>query len=279
MMHRTPSRRRQRQWLGVQMTAALVLAAASLLCVLLMPACRRNVAGYFIAARSAETTAGLGVHTPVVLHGRQTKHGPLTYLTLLAAAQARRQRMSAPYRNSMPRFEYDSQWLLARRMGIPPPHPTIPYCQLLYNDHFGIIYNKIPKTGGTSLLRYFTTCSGSGREVSDGGSSSSGGGGNGGTSSGARAALGQGGAAAPHDPERCLRYLDTSNATEVQHVLQSYSSYFVFTFTRNVLARAVSSYVYIAHSMRAGGMPYSSSDQRRIPCSVPWGEFCNDAYR
>ena len=174
-----------------------------------------------------------------------------------------------------------------------------------------------PKTGGTTLLQYFTTCTKPTKPklkpnhgLRDIGNSL--GGGNSSSSStnsssvsmnssaeasdddgfddGTAApppphphAPGGGGAAAQPDPERCLYYLDTSNATEVQHVFNSYSSYFVFTFVRNVLARAVSSYVYIANDMRVGGLAYRTRKPvvppPRFSCSVPWGSFCRDPFR
>ena len=185
----------------------------------------------------------LDVLTPVVLHGRVAKRGPVAYLPMLAA---KHERLGAARMPHVSDFQYESKWRLARRRG-DPALPTLPHCSILYSDRLGLIFLRSTKTGSTTLLQYFTIC--------------------------------------PYDQEimstdiNCLRTLDTSNATEVQHVLKVYESYFVFTFVRNVLDRAVSSYTYIARSMRAAGVPAPSGSGQRHECAVPWDRFCSNPMR
>ena len=223
------------------------------------------------SAAGAEAGGSLDVRSAVCLHGRVPKRGPLPYLRLLAERHSQgTQHPSLVYlsgiaeahteERGLPRLEFDKGWIGARRWGKPRRHPTVPYCQVLYSDRLRLIFHKIPKTASTTLLQYFTVCP-TKNSMMNGAAGASG--------------DGLGTALPPHDPERCLRYLDTHNASEVQHVLQAYASYFVFAFVRNVLARAVSSYVYIAGDMRAGRVAHP----RPAPCFVPWQRFCVDPFR
>jgi hypothetical protein len=67
--------------------------------------------------------------------------------------------------------------------------------------------------------------------------------------------------------DRCLNYLHVENATQVQHLLDVWDEYFVFTYGRNVLRRAISQYQYLTHFMTGAACP-----------PVSWGAFCRDPY-
>jgi hypothetical protein len=64
---------------------------------------------------------------------------------------------------------------------------------------------------------------------------------------------------------RCLRTLNFGNALEVAHLLRVWNDYFVFSWGRNVLQRAVSQYRYLTQLM--------------APTCIPdWGQYCGDPY-
>ncbi|PRW20519.1 DNase I [Chlorella sorokiniana] len=120
-------------------------------------------------------------------------------------------------------------WTEQRLAGNAPPFPS-KWCATLYNDKYRLIFLKCPKTAGTALLPQFKVC-GFGNTT-----------------------------------DRCLKFVDVNNATEVQHVVSKWQDYFVFGFSRNILARTVSQYRYLAHFVNAD-WPLSS-----------WDEFCADPF-
>jgi len=89
------------------------------------------------------------------------------------------------------------------------PDPPLPICTMAVNHRYKLIYLKTPKAAGTTAMAYFTTC-GADKAAKD----------------------------------YCLTYVDFNsvNQTEVQRLLASWEDYFVFTFVRNPLSRAISQY-------------------------------------
>ena len=123
---------------------------------------------------------------------------------------------------------FPEAWMQRRVKGERSAPPAAP-APIMWNDKYKIIFVKNVKTAGSTLLNYFTICTD----------------------------------AAPSD--RCLTYMDVGNATHVQHLLDVWDSYYVFTFGRNVLRRTISQYQYLTHFMTG-------------ECAVSWDRFCQDPY-
>ncbi|PRW60994.1 Sulfotransferase family [Chlorella sorokiniana] len=121
----------------------------------------------------------------------------------------------------------EGDWATQRLAGSAPPFPS-KWCAAMFNDKYRLIYVKCPKTASTSLVDHFGDCTFDSRDT-------------------------------------CLAFVRFDNASEVQHVVSHWQDFFVFGFTRNVLARAVSMYRYLAHFMPAC---------RR----VAWDEFCANPF-
>ncbi|KAL4423815.1 hypothetical protein ABPG75_001116 [Micractinium tetrahymenae] len=126
---------------------------------------------------------------------------------------------------------FPADWREARLAGDKQPPPA-KWCAIMFNDRYKLIYVKCPKTAGTTLVTYFTDCS------------------------------------APDATDRCFRLLDYTNATMVRHLLDSWDDYFAFSFSRNVLRRAISQYQYLSTFVREEpGCPRLS-----------WDEYCVDPF-
>ncbi|KAI7840973.1 hypothetical protein COHA_005202 [Chlorella ohadii] len=122
---------------------------------------------------------------------------------------------------------YRDAWAAQRLAGSKPPFPS-KWCAIMFNDKYKLIFLKCPKTAGNTLVGYFGLC------IKD-------------------------------QRDTCLAFLDANNATELQRLVDVWQDYFVFGFTRNILARAISQYRYLTHFMHSCRL-------------VPWGEFCADPF-
>lgn len=121
----------------------------------------------------------------------------------------------------------EGNWAAERLVGSAQPFPS-KWCAALYNDKYKLIFLKCPKTASTSLVDHFGDCKFDTRDT-------------------------------------CLAFVRHDNVSEVQHVVSHWQDYFVFGFTRNILARAISMYRYLTHFM--------PKCQR-----VAWSEFCADPF-
>jgi hypothetical protein len=124
-------------------------------------------------------------------------------------------------------LSYRGPWAVQRMAGSAPPFPS-KWCAVMFNDKYRLIYLKCPKTAGNTLAFYFGLC-------------------------------------IKEQKDTCLNFLDVSNVTEVQRLVSAWQDYFVFGFTRNILARAISQYRYLTHFMHSCPL-------------VPWGQFCADPF-
>lgn len=146
------------------------------------------------------------LHSPVALWGSLPKAGPSAMVVRLAAGEL------------LPRLTYSADWSLARLeaavRGQPRIPPPAPFCGIMVNHMYRLVYLKPTKVAGTTTMGYFGEC-------------------------------GIGTPSWPMGPthDYCLSGLNASDPADVAHLAASWPDYFVFGFARNVLARAVSSYV------------------------------------
>lgn len=162
--------------------------------------------------------SSLDITKPLRVYGRLNKQGPPPILPTIFRGGTRNE------------VCFPAQWSIGRQKGETPTMPT-KCCEMMYNDKYKIIFVKVTKTAGTTLIRYFTECNVEGAD------------------------------------DRCLKHLDFKNHTDVQHILDSWTEYFVFGFSRNVLARAISQYGYMMQFLGQPGCP-----------QVSWDTFCRDLY-
>ncbi|KAI7836697.1 hypothetical protein COHA_009473 [Chlorella ohadii] len=120
-----------------------------------------------------------------------------------------------------------SPWTRQRAACTAPPFPS-KWCAAMFNVKYKLIYLKCPKAAGNTLVSLFGNC-----EVDA--------------------------------VDTCLKYVDLANTSEVQHVVSKWQDYFVFSFSRNILARALSQYHYLSQFIDS--WPLAS-----------WDEFCSDPF-
>ena len=122
---------------------------------------------------------------------------------------------------------FPKAWQAERLNGATPKPP--PFCPIMFNDKYKLIYLKSPKTAGSTIMSYFGNCAGN------------------------------------RATDRCFENFQIANSSQVQHLLDVWHDYYVFSFTRNVLLRAISQFQYLTSFMHGD-------------CSVSWDEFCKDPY-
>jgi hypothetical protein len=98
------------------------------------------------------TSAGRGpldASTPLSLHGKVVKHGPLVGLSQLRAQFSDG--------GSAEQLYYPADWRERRLQGdaLPPP---LRLCAVAYNDEHKVILVKSAKAAGTSIIAYFPPC-------------------------------------------------------------------------------------------------------------------------
>ena len=123
---------------------------------------------------------------------------------------------------------YPLTWREPRLAGAHTP-PPFKWCAVMFNDKYRLIYIKCAKTAGTPLIFYFGQCV----------------------------------PGAADNLDSCLTMIDVDDAAQVQHLIDAWPHYFVFGFSRNILARAISQYKYLTHFMADCPL-------------VTWDEFCAD---
>lgn len=163
-----------------------------------------------VARAGAAATPRIDFTSPSRLHGKVAKQGPAAVLTDVLAAVGGRDPVDAGDLNrTRDHLHYSRAWRERRLAGQRPAQP-VRFCALAVNHRYRLVFLKSPKTGGTSVLSYFLAC---------------------------------------HDQKKgwpvneyCLEVEDVCNATKARHLRDRWDEYFVFTFTRNPLDRAVSQY-------------------------------------
>jgi hypothetical protein len=214
---------------------ALLLLAVSAL--VLYSATKRHAPGAILhSAFHSGGFAGVDVTTQATFSGRVAKHGPLAMLSALEKGRTRAE------------LCYPEPWRAARVANgstggggatkgstgggasvAPVVHPH-KWCSIMWNDKYKLIYTKCTKTAGTTLVNYFSSCADN-----------------------------------PAPLDRCLHFANLTNPANISHLLEVWRDYFVFSFSRNVLRRAIRQYQYLTHFMDAA-------------CAPSWADHCRDPY-
>ena len=111
------------------------------------------------------------------------------------------------------------------------PPPLFPYCRIFVNHRYKVIYLRSPKAGSTTILNFFGSCG----HANQGG-----------------------------DKPTCLEPLAVDDPSGYDEM---WRSYFVFGFSRNPWARAVSSYRMLVRHMH----PHAD-----CASAATWDDFCTD---
>lgn len=211
------------------------------------------------ATPRGRTLAEYDVESPFRTHGRLKKRGPLGALAMVGSGLSRAELCFPP------------AWREARLAG-DKQAPPAKWCAIMFNDKYKLVYVKCPKTAGTTLVTYFTDCSAPDAadrcfRLLDYTNATMVGprrrearlrAGLAGTLTAAEAACfgGASGACLPDQwppgppASRACRLSQPSQRCpalpprlcQVQHLLDSWDDYFAFSFSRNVLRRAISQY-------------------------------------
>lgn len=102
-----------------------------------------------LAGLSSAGSGPLDVSSPISLHGKVAKHGPLVGLAQLRAHYSGG--------GSAEQLYYPTDWRERRLQGqaLPPP---LRLCAVAYNDEHKVILVKSAKAAGTSIIDYFPPC-------------------------------------------------------------------------------------------------------------------------
>ena len=215
--------------------AARALLLLAITALVLYSTTKRHAPGAILHSASRGGFAGVDVATQAAFSGRVAKHGPLAMLSALEKGRTRAE------------LCYPEPWRAARAAKssakgstggdssgsgssvAPVVHPH-KWCSIMWNDKYKLIYTKCTKTAGTTLVNYFSSCADN-----------------------------------PAPEDRCLRFANLTSPADIAHLLEVWDDYFVFSFSRNVLRRAISQYQYLTHFMDAA-------------CAPSWADHCRDPY-